>query len=56
VLEQKTEIERLTKKGAEDQQAIAHLETRLKNNEGMCFALLEVPQRILCYLTMSFLL
>nr|XP_051216647.1 pre-mRNA-splicing ATP-dependent RNA helicase prp28-like [Lolium perenne] len=33
VLEQKQEIERLYKKEAEDQQAIAILETRLKNNE-----------------------
>ncbi|KAK1683245.1 hypothetical protein QYE76_044093 [Lolium multiflorum] len=41
VLEQKAEIENLTKKGAEDQQAIAHLETRLKNNEGKRSTLLE---------------
>jgi hypothetical protein len=47
VLEQKAEIERLTNKGAEDQQAIAHLEARLKKNEGKCSALLEVPQRTL---------
>ncbi|KAK1660623.1 hypothetical protein QYE76_048782 [Lolium multiflorum] len=33
VLEQKSEIERLNKKEAEDRQAIIHLETRLKNNE-----------------------
>ncbi|KAK1649191.1 hypothetical protein QYE76_066996 [Lolium multiflorum] len=33
VLEQKAEIEQLTKKRAEDQQAIAQLEARLKNNE-----------------------
>ncbi|KAK1680315.1 hypothetical protein QYE76_041163 [Lolium multiflorum] len=33
VLKQKAEIEKLTQKGAEDQQAIAHLQTRLKNNE-----------------------
>jgi hypothetical protein len=54
VLEQKMEIERLTNKGAEDQQAIAHLESRLKNNKGMCSALLEVPKDILCYLNMFF--
>jgi hypothetical protein len=47
VLEQKAEIERLNKKEVEDQQAIALLETRLKNNEGMFSAFLEVPQRTL---------
>ncbi|KAK1616520.1 hypothetical protein QYE76_022037 [Lolium multiflorum] len=36
VLEQKAEIERLNKKEAEDRHAIIFLETRLKNNEGMC--------------------
>jgi hypothetical protein len=40
VLEQNTEIERLYKKEAEDQKAIAVLETRLKNNEGMSSDLL----------------
>jgi Fe2+ transport system protein B len=44
VLEQKAEIERLTKKGGEDQQAIALLETRLKNNGGTDSALLKIPQ------------
>lgn len=53
-MEQKAEIERLNKKEAEDQQAIALLETRLKNNEGMCSALREVPQHTLRYLNMSF--
>jgi hypothetical protein len=54
VLEQKAEIEKMTKKGAKDQHAIAHLETRLKNNEGKCSALLEVPQRTLYHLDVSF--
>ena len=45
MLEQKAEIERLTKKGEEDQQAIALLETRLKNSEGTSSALLKIPQR-----------
>jgi hypothetical protein len=35
VLEQKSEIERLNKKEAEDQQAIQLLEGRLKTSEGM---------------------
>jgi hypothetical protein len=35
VVEQKSEIERLDKKEAEDRQTIILLETRMKNNEGM---------------------
>ena len=45
MLEQKSEIERLNKKEAEDRQAIILLETHLKNNEGMsppCYRFLNV--------------
>jgi hypothetical protein len=35
MLDQKSEIERLNKKEAEDQQAIQLLESRLKANEGI---------------------
>jgi Fe2+ transport system protein B len=45
VLEKKAEIERLTKSGGEDKQAIELLETRLKKNEGTGSPLLKIPQR-----------
>jgi hypothetical protein len=45
VLEQKAELEKLTKRGGEDQQAMALLETHLKNSEGMGSALLKISQR-----------